>query len=86
MNEMRKLMETVNQLTEARSKVKMVTMKKMQKLGYADYDELPGQYTDWKAMFPETLAQVADEVAQYGLTVYMLDDNDHDGYFWWIAK
>ncbi len=94
MNEMRKLMEAVEQLTEYGSEgpvnwsyKELEDMHPPQEDGSGNYNdwlmELMGEYSsvDWKTEPEEVLKVVAEYIEQYGLRVEILGMGDDQSHF-----
>jgi hypothetical protein len=85
MNDMRKLIETIEHLSEGPGNQLYVKVSS-KKYNTNKPEDIPGQYSDWREVEPEFFNTLALELRKFGLKVYVLEDTKHDGYFWWVSK
>lgn len=90
MNEMRKLMESIERIEEDDNMPSVVEVD-LSHLDFDNKEQMQREYydkfnsTDWRQGSEEVFEAIARELAQFGLKVYMADMKD-DEYHWYIGK
>ena len=84
---MRKLMETLDHISDVEEEVVDVDTSDVEFDDFDASDKFHSEYvtTDWRKASEEVFAQVADELEQFGLKVYMAETGD-DEFHWYIGK